>query len=125
MLVVLMNEARTVEELLILVIVATLSAWLLDRGDDVIWSATMKLPSSRALWPITIAAIMIVIVVVAVIIVSFFMTIIIETWWAVGASNLGDILLMPLVGFFGVCILIGRVQHLTDCPWWLPIELGA
>ena len=60
---------------------------------DVIWSASMKLPGPRAFRPIVMA-------VVAVVIVSFFTAIIIATRQAIGASSIGDVVLILLVDEF-------------------------
>ena len=68
MLAVLVNREWFVEELLICCVVATLSARLLDGGDDVVWSAATKLYNFRSLRPIDIVTVMIIMVAVAVVI---------------------------------------------------------
>ena len=70
MFVIIMNEAWTAKDLLILVIVAMLSARLLDGGDNVIRSAMMELFGLQALWPVVLVS-------VTVIIAPFFMAVII------------------------------------------------
>lgn len=99
---ILVYDAWTVEELLILFVITTLSARLLDRSDDVVRSAAPELPGPRGLRPIIIAAI-------AVIITSFFAVIIVAMRRAVGASSPGNVVLVPLVGLFGVGVLVGSL----------------
>ena len=50
------------EELLVVLVVVALSAQLIDRGDDVFWSATTELPNPQTFLPVVIVAIMVVIV---------------------------------------------------------------
>ena len=76
---VLMNQAWSVEELLICCVLATLSARLLDRGDDVVWSVATKLPSFRSHRPVDIVPVAIIMAPVAVIMASFFAEVVIAT----------------------------------------------
>jgi len=57
---------------------------LIDRGDDVFWSATTELPNPQTFLPIVIAA-------VTVVIAPFFVAIFIATWQVVVVSCLGNI----------------------------------
>lgn len=115
---ILMNEAGTVKDLLILVTVAMLSMRLLDRGDNIIQSVMTELFDLQALWPIVLVS-------VVVIIASFFMAVIIVMQWAIRASSSSDVVPMPLVSLFGIGVLVGCLKHLTDRSRWLLVELGA
>ena len=48
------------EELLVVLVVVALSAQLIDRGDDVFWSATTELPNPRTFLPIVVKAVAVV-----------------------------------------------------------------
>ena len=48
------------EELLVVLVVVALSAQLIDRGDDVFWSATTELPNPQTFLPIVVAAVAVV-----------------------------------------------------------------
>ena len=52
---VLVQGARTVEDLLVLLIIVTLCAWHIDIGNKVIWSAAAILTRFESIWPISSA----------------------------------------------------------------------
>lgn len=69
------------------------------------------------------AVLAVVMVAIAVVIEPVFATIVIAACWAIGLGNPADFFFMALVGLFGIGILDGCLEHLTDHCRWLPVEL--
>ena len=103
MLAVLVNWARTVEELFVGSIEIAFSARLLYVVDEVFRSAATWRCSPRSLWPIIMPAFAIVVTPVAIFITPFFAAIIITTWVAMRAGSTSNVVLELPISFFGIC----------------------
>jgi len=101
---ILVNWARTVEELFVGSAEIALCAWLLYIVDEVFWSAATWLCSPRSLWPTIKTAFMIIVAPVAIFITPFFTVIIITTWVVIQAGSMSNIILELSISFFGVCV---------------------
>ena len=70
MLGVLMERARAIEDLLVLLVIVALGSRLVNSGDDMVWSAAVILTRLGAFWPITTTVPMMTTVVIAAVIVA-------------------------------------------------------
>ena len=66
---VLVERARAVKDLLVLLIVVALGMRFINGGDNVVWPATVILTRLGSFWPITAAVMMVTVVIVAAVIV--------------------------------------------------------
>ena len=69
---VLVERARALEDLLVLLVIVALGARFINGGNDVVWSAAAILTSSGPFWPITTTVLMVAAVVVAAVTVASF-----------------------------------------------------
>jgi len=119
---VLMERARAIEDLLVLLIVVALGTRFIDSNDDVVWPAAVILTSLGSFSLITTTVIMVTaVVVVAVVVVVVVGTVVVAACWAMSAR----ILIEAHLGFLGVGVLVGSFGHLTDPSGRLAVELGA
>ena len=70
MLGILVERARAIKDLLVLLIVVTLGARFINDGDDVVWPAVVILTRLGSFWPITTAVTMVTTVIVAAVVVA-------------------------------------------------------
>ena len=118
---VLVERARTIEDLLVLLVVVALGMRLINGGDDVVWPTAVIMTRLGSFWPITIAVPMVTAVVIAAIDVAPLVGVIITAVsWAMSAR----ILIEAYLGFLGVDVLVGGRDHLANPLWWLVIEFG-
>ena len=111
MLGILVERARAVEDLLILLVVVALGSRLVNSGDDMVWLVAAILTRLRALWPIMATVPMMTAVIVAVVIVASVVgAIIAAASWAMNAL----ILVEAHFGFFDVDVLVGGRNHLAN-----------
>ena len=131
---VLVQGARTVQNLFVLLVVVTLCARLIDVGNKVIWSAAAILTRFESVWPITsvvlvettvvVAAIIVLSVVVAVVVaVNIVLSIVVAVVMAARRAISARVFVKTHLRFLGVGVLIGCCDHLTDAGGWLSIEL--
>ena len=119
---ILVEGARAVEDLLVLLVVVVLGARFVNGGYDVVWSAAAILTRSRSFRPITAAVPMVnAVVVAAVAVASVVGSLIIASSWAMSAC----VLIEAYFSFFGVGVLVGGRNHLANPHGWLAVELGA
>ena len=134
MLDVLVERARAIEDLLVLLIVVALCAWLIDVGNKVIWSAAAILTRFESVWLITsavpvettviIAAIIVLSVVVAVVVAANVMlSVVVAVVVAARRAISARIFVKTHLRFLGVGVLVGGCDHLADAGRWLSIEL--
>ena len=122
MLGILVERARAVEDLLVLLIIVALGARFIDGSNDVVWPATTILTGLGPFWPITAAVpVKTTVVVAAVIVASVVGAVVIAARWAMSAR----IFIEAHLGFLGVGVLVGSSDHLANACGWLVVELGA
>ena len=111
MLSVLMERARAIEDLLVLLVVVALSTRFINGGDDVDWPAAVILTRLGSFWPIMATVpMMTVVVIVSVIVAPVVGAIIVAASWAMSAR----ILIEAHLGFLGVGVLVGGRDHLAN-----------
>ena len=111
MLGVLVERARAVEDLLVLLVVVALGVRFINGSDDVVWPAAAILTRLRSFWPITNAVMMVTTVIVAVVVVaSIIGAVIVAACWAMSAC----ILVEAHLGFLDVGVLVGGRDHLAN-----------
>jgi hypothetical protein len=108
---ILVEGAWSFEDLLVLLIVVSLGARLIDCGDNVVWSTMVILVSSGPFRSIMTTILMVATVVVAVVIVASFIGVIIV---APSRAVSTRILVEADFGFLGVGVLIGGGDHLAN-----------
>ena len=119
---VLVEGARAIEDLLVLLIIVALSVWLIDITNKVIWPAVEILTWLGSFWPITAVVMMVTaIIVAAVIVASVVGAVIVAVCWAMSAR----ILVEAHLGFLGIGVLVGDRDHLANPCGRLAVELGA
>ena len=131
---VLVQGARAIEDLLVLLIVVTLCTRLIDVGNKVIWSVVVILTRFESIWPISsvvpmetavvVAAIVVLSVVVAVVVaanvvLSVVVAVVVASRRAISAR----IFIKTHLRFLGVGVLVGGCDHLADAGRWLSVEL--
>ena len=122
MLGVLVERARAIEDLLVLLIVVALGVRFIDGSDDVVWPAAVILTRLGSFWPITAAVTMVTAVVVAVVVVaSVIGAVVVAACWAMSAC----IHVEAHLGFLSVGVLVGGRDHLANPCGRLAVELGA
>ena len=133
---VLVQGARSIEDLLVLLIVVTLCARLIDIGNKVIWSAAAILTRFESIWPITsavpvetlvvVAAIVVLSVVIAVIVAANVMlSVVVAVVVAARRAISARIFVKTHLRFLGVGVLVGGCDHLADARRRLTVELGS
>jgi len=115
MLGILVERARAVEDLLVLLVIVALGARFIDDSDDVVWPAALILTSLGSFWPITATVTMVTALIVAVVVVA----VVIAACWAMSAR----ILVEAHLGFLDVSVLVGGRDHLANPCGWLVVEL--
>ena len=121
MLGVLVERARAIEDLLILLIIVALAARFVNSGDDIVWSAAVILTRLGSFLSIMGTIPMVTAVMVAVVaVVPVIRAIVTVASWAMSAR----ILVEAYFGLFDVGVLIGDCYHLIDPLRRLAIELG-
>jgi len=122
MLGILVERARAVEDLLVLLVIVALGARFINVGDDVVWPAAVILTRLGSFWPITAAVPMMTAVVIAVVVVAPVVgAIVAAASWAMSARILVEVHL----GFLGVDVLVGGRDHLANPRRRLAVELGS
>ena len=131
---VLVQGARTVEDLLVLLIVVTLGARLIDVGNKVVWSAVAILTRFVSIWPISSAvpmetavivaatvvlSVVVAIVVAAIVVLSVVVAVVVAARQAISAR----IFIKTHLRFLDVGVLVGGCDHLADAGRWLSVEL--
>ena len=133
---VLVQGARSIKDLLVLLIVVTLCAWLIDVGDKVIWSAAAILTRFESIWSITsavpvettvvVAAIVVLSVVVAVVVAAnVVLSVVVAVVVAARRAISARIFVKTHLRFLGIGILVGGCDHLVNPDGRLAVELGA
>ena len=131
---VLVQGARTVQNLFVLLVIVTLCARLVDVGDEVIWSAAAMLTRFEFIWPITstvpvettvvVATIVVLSVVVAVVVaVNVVLSVVVAVVMAARRVISARVFVKTHLRFLGIGVLIGCCDHLADAGGWLCIEL--
>ena len=117
---VLVERARAVEDLPVLLIIVALGARFVDGSDDVVWPAVAILARLGPFLPILTAIIRITTVVeTAVAVASVGGAVVILACWSLDAR----ILIEAHLGLLGIGVLVGGCDHLADAGRWLSIEL--
>ena len=120
MLGILVERARTVKDLLVLLVVVVLGARFIDGSDDVVWPAAVILTRLGSFWPVTAAVpVETTVVVATVIVASVIATVVVAGRRAMSAR----IFIEAHLGFLGVGVLVGGRDHLVDACRWLSVEL--
>ena len=118
---VLVQGARAIKDLLVLLIVVTLGSWLIDVGNEVVWPAAAILTKLGSFWPITAAVpVETAVVVAAIIVASVIEAVVVAARRAICAR----IFVETHLSFLGVGVLVGGRDHLADACRWLAVELG-
>ena len=92
MLCALVDQAQAIEELVKLCAIVALSMRLLDGGDEVLWSAALKLSYPRGVLSIMMvmaieAMLAIILMMVSIIAALFITAFVIVTWWMIDAGG--------------------------------------
>ena len=119
--------ARTVEDLLVLLIVVTLCARLIDVGNKVIWSAVVVLTRFESIRPISSVVPMETAVVVAAIVMAanVLLSVVVVVVVAAKRAISARIFIKTYLCFLNVGVLVGGCDHLADAGRWLSVELRA
>ena len=119
---VLVEGARAVEDLLVLLVVVALGVRLINGSDKVVWLAAAILTRLGSFWPITATAPMMTAVVIAAVAVAPVVGAIVAAMsWAMSVR----ILVEAHLGFLGISILVDGCDHLANPSRWLVVELRA
>jgi len=106
-----MERTRAIKDLLVLLIVVALGPRFIDGGNDVVWPVAAILARLGPFLPILTDVIRITMVVeTAVAVASVNGAVVIPACWSLGAC----ILVEAHLGFFGIGVLVGGCDHLTD-----------
>jgi len=107
---------RAFEDFLVLLIIVMFGMRFVNGGDDVVWSATAILTSSRPFRPITATVMVVAMVIIAAVTVALFIEVLVAAAsWAMGAR----ILIEVNFDVFSIGILIGGHDHLANPLWQL------
>ena len=121
MLCVLVERARTIEDLLILLVIVPLGARLIDSSNEVVWSAATILTGLEPFWPImAVIPVETTVVVAAVVVASGIGAVIVAVRRAICAR----IFVETHLRFLSVGILVGGRDHLADARRRLTVEFG-
>ena len=118
---ILVEGARAVEDLLVLLVVVALGVWLIDDSDKVVWPAAAILARLRSFWSITaVVPVETAVVITTVVVASVVGAVVVAVRRAICAR----IFIETHLRFLGVGVLVGGRDHLTDACRWLAVELG-
>jgi hypothetical protein len=118
---ILVERARAVEGLLVLLIIVALGMRFTNSGDDVVWPAATVLTRLGSFWLIMASVVVMAVVVMAVIVASAVGAVVVAASWAMSAH----IFVEGHLGFLGISVLVGNRDHLTNPYGHLVVELGA
>jgi len=119
---VLVEGARAIEDLLVLLVVVALGTRFIDGSNDVVWPTAAILTRLGSFRPITAAVPMETTVVVAVVVVASVVgAVVVAARWAMSAH----IFVEAHLGFLSVGVLVGGHDRLANACGWLAVELGA
>ena len=119
---VLVERARAIEDLLVLLVVVVRGARFIDGGNDVVWPAATILAKLGSFWLITTAVTMVTAVVVAAVVVaSVIGAVVMVACWVMSAR----ILIEVHLGLLSIGILVGSCDHLAYPSERLVVELGV
>ena len=116
---VLVEGARAVEDLLVLLIVVALGARLIDGSDEVVWLVAAILTWLGSFWPITAtvsvkaAVVVAAIVVAANVVLSVVIVVVVAAKRAISAR----IFIKTYLRFLSVGVLVGGCDHLARCRY--------
>ena len=117
-----MERAWAIKDLLVLLVIVTLSARLTNGGEDVFWPAAVILARPMSSYTIMAAIAMIAVVIEVVIIVtSVLRAIVVSVRWPLSAY----ILVEAHLGFLCIGVLVGGSYHFADTGRRLTVEFGA
>ena len=119
---ILVERARTLKDLLVLLIIVVLGVRFINSNNDVVWSAVAILTRFGPFWPITATVPLVTVVIVAAVPMALVVgSLIAAASWAMSSR----ILIEAHFGLFDVSVLISSRNHLANSLWRLAIELGA
>jgi hypothetical protein len=115
---VLVEQARAVEDLHVLLIIVALGVRFVDGSDDVVWPTVVILARLGPFLPISTAVIRITMVnKMAVVVALVGRVVIIPMCWSLGAR----ILIEAHLDLHGIGVLVSGCDHLADPSRWLAI----
>ena len=83
---VLVEGTRAIEDLLVLLVVVALGAWLIDVTDKVVWSTAVILTWLGSFWPITVdVPVETSFIIAAVVVAPVVRAVVVAMRWAIGA----------------------------------------
>ena len=119
---ILVEGAQAIEDLLVLLVVISLGARLIDGSDEVVWLPAVILTGLGSFWPITAAIpVETTVIVAAVVVASVIGAIIVAARQPICAR----IFIEVHLSFLGIGVLVGGCDHLVDAYRWLAVELGT
>ena len=119
---ILVEGARAVEDLLVLLVIVALGARLIYITDKVVWPAAAILTWLGSFWPITTDVLVETSFVIAAVVVAPVVRAVVI---AVRRAICARIFIETYFSFLRVSVLVGHHDHLADACRWLAVELGT